>query len=191
MSKISSLHQSINMISNQPECKTCRLCEEHVGLVYLLGDEKEKLQEFENKIITTSQGISYVQRNKEGCCSFFNYDTYTCQIYYNRPLCCRIYPLDLIRVNDGIWWVVHNKCPIAQRFQREHQIDILISFTIRLEKRLTENNIIKWLEQDNLSKEIEAFGRESTSITKIRLFKSNYMFMSKSIGEEQLPSLVL
>lgn len=173
MNETPPIYKALEVLADQPECKVCRLCEEHVGLVYLLDDEVNRCQQFKENIVTTSEGISYTKRTKDGWCSFFDITTNTCQIYDIRPLCCRVYPLDLVHMQDGIWWVIHEGCPIAQRFIQEHKMDVLISIAFCIERLLTKNQIYNWLMQDKLSQQIEAFCEEPLSLLKIKRFDNS------------------
>src|SRR5689334_20873206 len=108
------LRGALAFLTSQPECETCRLCEENVGLVYLIGDEAQRIPKLQLPILTTSHGVNYLGRTTDGWCCSFNPDSNTCKIYEDRPICCRIYPLDLMRINNEVWWVIHSECPIAQ-----------------------------------------------------------------------------
>ena len=34
-----------------------------------------------------------------------------CSIYDDRPLCCRLFPLDILRVDERLVWGVSSQCP--------------------------------------------------------------------------------
>src|ERR1051326_8241556 len=158
------LYKILKPLTSQPECQTCRLCEENVGLVYLMGDEATKAQDHGLHVLTTDRGVQYLKRTNEGWCSSFDPSTNTCKIYNDRPLCCRIYPLDLMKINGEIWWVIHAECPIAQRFQRERRLSIFAAMTVAMERALTDEQLQHWLVQDKTSQEIEAFSFDETKV---------------------------
>src|SRR3954447_23578422 len=95
------LYSSLTVLSSQPECKSCRLCEEHVGLVYLLGREAASVTQHGLRVLQAGDGVEYLERKPTGWCSAFDSRSNTCTIYSDRPLCCRIYPLDLMKL-DGV-----------------------------------------------------------------------------------------
>src|SRR5581483_798372 len=157
MSQMESLYQVLRPLATQPECQSCRLCEEHVGLVYLLGDEAVKANEHSLPIITSSQGVQYLSRTRDGWCSSFDPNTNMCRMYADRPLCCRLYPLDLMQLEGAVWWVIHAECPIAQRFQKERRLAVLAAITDALERALSKEQLNRWLIQDKMSRGIESF----------------------------------
>jgi Fe-S-cluster containining protein len=167
MSSISDLYDVLHPLASQPECQTCRLCEEHVGLVYLLEDEASKLGNPSLPILTAAQD-QYLGRTRDGWCCAFDNENNACKIYDSRPLCCRIYPLDLMVVDEEIWWVIHSECPIAQRFQRERRLGVLAALTFSMEQRLSSEQIGRWIKQDRLSQIIEAFSFDQSKVVPLR-----------------------
>jgi Fe-S-cluster containining protein len=165
-------YHDLSILSLQHECETCRKCETNVGLVYLLDREPRTVSSSGVKTVSTSQGISYIARSVEGWCAAYDSKENKCTIYPNRPLCCRIYPLDLMNLDDEIWWILHTECPIAQRYEREHKLDILIALTMLLEERIPEGVFSEWLREDRHSQVVEAFLRVEYSITRLRRFRS-------------------
>lgn len=168
MADVSKLYSLLEPLASQPECNTCRLCEENVGLVYALGQESARVAAAGGKLSVTSKGVQYLARTREGWCSCFDPEMNRCRIYLNRPLCCRIYPLDLMRREGDLWWVIHSECPIAQRFQREHRLDILCVLTVRLERSLTQEELEVWKVQDETSQIVEAFSFEEAKVVPLR-----------------------
>ena len=100
------LYEAVKKLSDMPDCKTCRLCEENVGLVYLLPQEEKIIKNLGIKIQKSTDKVNFIFRNKDGWCDAYDYKNNKCTIYNNRPLCCRIYPLDLIIIKKEIWWIV-------------------------------------------------------------------------------------
>jgi Fe-S-cluster containining protein len=164
------LYNVLLPLTSQSECQTCRLCEENVGLVYVLGDEAAKARKHGLPVLTTSQGVQYLGRTTDGWCSSFDPTANTCRIYGDRPLCCRIYPLDLMRLDDIVWWVIHSECPIAQRFQRERRLGILATVTFAMEAALSEEQLLHWLTQDKTSQAIEAFAFDQSRVIRLRRY---------------------
>src|SRR5882762_4996977 len=99
---LESLYDILRPLSSQTECQSCTLCEEHVGLVYLVGSEAKGHR---LPIVMTSNTAQYLGRTHEGLCAAFDNEKGLCRIYNERPLCCRLYPLDLMKLEGRIWWV--------------------------------------------------------------------------------------
>src|SRR5688572_22740040 len=123
MQETEDLYRILTPLSGQPECRTCNLCEKNVGLVYLIGDEPSKLAGAGMSVAELGDGSAYLSRSQldsgASWCSCFVVGTNECGIYAVRPLCCRLYPLDLMNLDGELWWIVHAECPIALRFQND------------------------------------------------------------------------
>lgn len=165
------LYKILGLLRSQPECKTCRLCEEHVGLVYLVGRETAKSRQYGMPISVTSEGVAYLGRTPEGWCVAFDPDTNNCRIYANRPLCCQLYPLDLMKLSGVVWWVIHIECPIAQRFRIERTLEVLSAITVSIEEIISEEQVQSWLKTDRTSQQIEAFSSDKPKVVKLRRFR--------------------
>jgi Fe-S-cluster containining protein len=165
---ISRIYPLLRLLTSQPECDTCRLCEENVGLVYLLRDEISRAANAGAMVVASADEKGYIERTHHGWCGCFDAATGRCRIYDSRPLCCRIYPLDLIRFDDGIWWVIHEECPIGIRFYRERQTDLLAAVTFEIERQLTDKELLSWLSQDRFSQNVEALSRDSIKVRRLR-----------------------
>jgi Fe-S-cluster containining protein len=167
---LSPLYDILRPLASQPECKSCKLCEEHVGLVYLLGNEATRSVDQSIPVSISSRGTQYLARTSDGCCAAFDYKANLCRIYSERPLCCRLYPLDLMRLGGEVWWVILDECPIAQRFQRDRRLEILTALTISLEQTLLDEQLQSWLTVDQTSQDIEAFSSTRPSVFRLRRF---------------------
>lgn len=165
-------YAALKTLSSQPECDTCRLCEENVGLVYVFRKEMARSKALRQSTCITSTPVGYIERTEEGWCQHFDVETGRCGIYKARPLCCRLYPLDLMHLDGESWWVLHSECPIAKRFSHDRTLELLISITVQLEDALAESEISEWLVQDRVSQQIEAFHGEPSSIIKVRRLRA-------------------
>lgn len=172
-----SVYNRLSELSSQKECNSCRICESNVGLVYLFEKERVIIEKIDRNIISRSiNNVCFIKRKESGYCSCFDVKTGKCRIYINRPLCCRLYPIDFMKIDNQIWWVVHSECPIYIRYNENRDISILYALTISLEEEISRSEFIQWLEIDNVSVNIEAFSREQCSIVKLRKFKSERVF---------------
>lgn len=161
-------YRALEGLASQPECQSCRLCEEHVGLVYAFRVEAESLERKGVTVSKTSEGVAYVGRTSAGWCSCYNVGGNGCTIYSDRPLCCRLYPLDLMEIEGELWWVVHEECPISQRYKRDRREDVLRSLTVRLEASFSKEELEEWLQEDTMSQRIEAFLGDESRIRPLR-----------------------
>jgi Fe-S-cluster containining protein len=170
------LYDILRPLASQPECKSCKLCEEHVGLVYLLGKEATRSVDQGIPVSISSRGSQYLARTSKGWCAAFDPASNLCRIYNDRPLCCRLYPLDLMRLDGDVWWVIHAECPIAQRFQRDRHLEILTALTISLERTLSDEQLQSWLTTDRTSQNIEAFSSTRPNVIRLRRFGRSLSF---------------
>lgn len=166
-------YSALMALSSQPECDTCRLCEENVGLVYVFKKEAARSESLRRSTCKTSESVAYVQRTRDGWCTHFSVEAGRCGVYEARPLCCRLYPLDLMQLDGEIWWVLHSECPIAKRFVVSRTLELLISVTVQLERTLVESDIGEWLSQDRVSQQIEAFHGDVASVVKLRRLRAS------------------
>jgi Fe-S-cluster containining protein len=171
-SDLPRIYEVLGALGNQPECSTCRLCEEHVGLVYLMSAEATRDRRKGLPVLSVDASAHYYPRTRDGWCSCFDPATNTCRVYAERPLCCRLYPLDLVSIEGEVWWVVHRECPIAQRFTRQRQLDVLAAVTRRIEPLLGDEDLADWIRQDRVSAAIEYLDHEEMSLTPLRRFGS-------------------
>lgn len=91
-------------------CKGCTGCCEQGGLVYVRDDEVEPLKKLGVPIITVG-GIAFIQRLPDGACPMLDRAAKQCSIYEQRPLCCRLFPLDVLTINGNLNWALSTHCP--------------------------------------------------------------------------------
>jgi hypothetical protein len=75
-----------------------------------------------------------------------------------------------MKLNSIVWWVIHSECPIAQRFQRERRLGILVTMTFAMEAALSEEQLQHWLTQDKTSQAIEAFAFDQSRVIRLRRY---------------------
>lgn len=71
-------------------------------------------------------------RNINNChpCVFLKNEL--CEIHENRPIDCRLYPFDILKINDDFFWIFwKNPCPILKKTREELEL-----FLIEHEKKL-------------------------------------------------------
>lgn len=90
-------------------CQGCTKCCEK-GLVYILPEEKERLQSLGVPLIEID-GVPFIKRKPDGSCSMLDKQHSRCSIYEDRPMCCRIFPLDVFSRNGKLEWAMYTYCP--------------------------------------------------------------------------------
>jgi Fe-S-cluster containining protein len=169
---LESIYSAIASLGGQPECATCRQCEENVGLVYLLGPEAAHAKSRALPVIRVGESANYFSRTPHGWCPCYDPSTNTCGIYKNRPLCCRLYPIDLVHHEGRPWWVLHGECPIAQRWIQDRHTDVLVALLEQLEELLDPHILRDWISQDRTSSAIESLESDEMFLVPIRLLPS-------------------
>lgn len=71
------------------------------------GLEKDKF--CTEKINPVTGNITkFMKTNKDDGCIFFDKNTAKCSIYNNRPIDCRLFPLDIVKRNEKLYWAIYN-----------------------------------------------------------------------------------
>jgi Fe-S-cluster containining protein len=91
-------------------CKGCTVCCEGGGMVYVRADEIPRLKSLDVPLVTID-GVSFIKRLPDGSCPMLDRQKKNCSIYEDRPLCCRLFPLDVLASSGGLTWAVSNECP--------------------------------------------------------------------------------
>lgn len=92
------------------DCTSCTSCCEHGGLVYVKDNEVERLKHLKVPLLTID-GVSFIRRLPNGSCPMLNQEGKKCSIYHDRPLCCRLFPLDVLYIDGGLHWAISAECP--------------------------------------------------------------------------------
>lgn len=163
---LNKLYKIASFLSNQEECKTCRLCEDNVGLVYIFKIESAGIGR--RYTVPTSAGLKFFVRTEDGHCPYFNKESGTCGIYEHRPLCCRIYPLDLLFDDGEYWWIAYSDCPIFKRYEKNLSLNILRNKLLSLENDLDTRILTEWKNIAVNIRSIELIGREDFAFYKLK-----------------------
>ena len=91
-------------------CNGCVECCKTGGIVYVLPEEVQKLKEIGTNIIEID-GLNLIKRTHKGYCSMLDIQHNRCTIYEDRPLACRLFPLDVFYRNGVLEWGVYDYCP--------------------------------------------------------------------------------
>lgn len=107
---LKELYEITNGVSNKlVHCDGCTKCCES-GLVYVLFEEISHLSSIGVPLIKI-EGIHYIKRKSRGECSMLDKQHSKCSIYEDRPLSCRLFPLDLFSRNGKSQWGIYDYCP--------------------------------------------------------------------------------
>jgi Fe-S-cluster containining protein len=163
---LNKLYEIASFLSNQEECKTCRLCEDNIGLVYVFNKESKKIGQ--EHATSTSSGLNFFVRTHDGHCPYFNIELGECGIYENRPLCCRIYPLDLLFEDGEYWWIAYSDCPIFKRYNKNLSLYILRDKLLSIEDQLDNRTLMEWKNIAVKIRSVELIGREDFPFYKLK-----------------------
>ena len=72
-----------------------------------------------------------------------------CQLYENRPLDCRLFPLDIIEDEGEYWWCMFTTCPQHERIREK-----LVPLIPKLEETITAEMFKQYKTQIALTKEL-------------------------------------
>lgn len=170
---LNKLYEIVKFLSNQEECKTCRLCEDNIGLVYVFNTESKKIGH--EHTISTSSGLNFFVRTHDNHCPYFNQESGKCGIYEDRPLCCRIYPLDIYFDGIEYWWIAYSDCPIFKRYKKNLSLNILRNKLLSIEDTLDDENLEELKNIAVNIRTVELIGREDFAFYKL-----------KKLGEKQV-----
>ena len=123
---IQSIREVFDKLNFYDACPDCRgrccympwMPDEECNLVQLFADNVEKL------------GKTHFFLDREHC-KFLDSEG-NCTIYKQRPLDCRLYPLDIIEENNNYYWCLFTDCPGWEKMQA-----ILRPHIPRIESHLT------------------------------------------------------
>lgn len=82
--------------------------------MYVLDMETHRLASLGVPILTLD-GVNFIQRLQDGSCPMLDRKHKKCSIYSNRPLCCRLYPLDALSIGGRIHWALATLCPMDRK----------------------------------------------------------------------------
>lgn len=63
-----------------------------------------------------SVNVPLLSKNKKSCIFLKNNQ---CQIYQKRPLNCEMFPVDIRRINNKLYWVILNFCEMPKNIERD------------------------------------------------------------------------
>jgi len=114
-------------------CPECERCER--SLVYLTPREQLAARSLDFRLYGTGGAT---RLNRKGCdCPFYLGADHGCRAYEDRPLICRLFPLDVIEREDGtFWWVLFGACEEVARGKLVGRIDEARRLAAEIDRRL-------------------------------------------------------
>lgn len=125
-------------------CRGCAKCCREGGPVYVLKREVRRLEEMGVPLFPYKD-FHFIRRLPGGQCVMLDKETGQCSIYEQRPLSCKLFPLDIFAEGPHeVEWVLFNFCPTGHRKfahpkpGQPSEFELAIAITSRLERELPE-----------------------------------------------------
>jgi Fe-S-cluster containining protein len=125
----------LDRLSEQIECNTCDLCED--GAVYLLNIEIPLMKHLKIPLINIDGSYFFKRTGKY--CPAYNQSKKRCTIYSERPICCRLFPMDIFVENEKLKWIVFTDCPIIEHKVKNESLDSIIEIAKEFEKLISKD----------------------------------------------------
>jgi Fe-S-cluster containining protein len=124
------------------ECVECSKC---CYFPWLLKEEYDPHLENFGKTVTEINSVAFILDFT--ACIYAKENR--CHLYEDRPLDCRLFPLDIIEDEGTYWWCIFTVCP-------KHEIirDKLIPLIPGLEARITEKIFDQYRQQIKITKDL-------------------------------------
>lgn len=71
--------------------------------------------------------IHQMKQNENHKCFFYDQESRRCRIYENRPVDCRLFPLDIAKVRDRYTWIMYTSCPLESPVARQTAVAMVSS----------------------------------------------------------------
>ena len=178
MTRIDEFIQDFNKISILLKCGPCDDCERDI--VYLLPFEVERFRSLKNPSVSLTQvdGIYYLKKD-EDYCPFRDKIKRKCKIYLDRPICCRMFPLEISSRKGFLEWVVYDHCPKVRGEQGRHLRNALSIYSREIECCLTEDLLNFYYKEDTVTTRIEFLGGFSPKAIPLRPVGGTYISYNK------------
>jgi len=86
--------------------------------------------------------VEKIITKKDGSCIFLD-DSGKCGSYQDRPIECRIFPMDIQKINGKLVWVVWDRCPATRELDCDKMVDL---FEKTFSREFAEGYIRKYVE---------------------------------------------
>lgn len=117
-------------------CPECERCERSV--VYLTAHEQRAAQAEGIRLYGSGPAT---RMNRQGCrCPFYEGPLKGCARYDDRPLICRLFPLDIVEHEDdgSHWWVLFGACEEVARGKLRGRVDEALRLAREIDRRMPD-----------------------------------------------------
>jgi hypothetical protein len=122
------------------ECKDCNKC------CFSPWFLKEEYEYFLDKFQQTIKEVDSIDLIPEFC--VYKKEN-KCTFYKDRPLDCRMFPLDIIEEDNVYYWIIFTTCPKHQQIRKK-----LIPLIPKLEEKITGDILRQYKDQIAVTKKI-------------------------------------
>ena len=124
------------------ECDGCSIC---CYFPWLLKEEYDPHLAVFDKDVKEINGVAFILDETRCKCAIDD----RCTLYNDRPLDCRLFPLDIIEVNGEYWWCIFTTCPKHDSIKKK-----LIPLIPKLENCMTSKIFEQYKKQISITKKI-------------------------------------
>jgi Fe-S-cluster containining protein len=117
-------------------CPQCERCER--SLVYLTPREQTAARALGTRLYGRG---SATRLNRKGCgCPFYLGPDQGCGIYHDRPLICRLFPLDIIQheEDETYWWVLFGACAEVAHGRLQGRVEEARRLATEIDRRMPD-----------------------------------------------------
>ncbi len=118
-----------------PWCRDCAQC---CSMPWVNSGERARLEALPGVDLVEQAGVHFV--GPEGCCGCLSAGR--CGIYRERPLDCRLFPLDIVEEGGALWWCIFLNCRAPAELA-----SVLVPAIPALEAHLTPALVADYLRQ--------------------------------------------
>jgi Fe-S-cluster containining protein len=146
-----------NIINKVVKCDNCHSCCKHSS-GFVLSHEVERLKKLKVPLQKVGN-IHFMALNPDGTCPNLN-DQNKCSMYEDRPIACRMFPLNLMDRQDFIKkWVFFSFCPTENQLLMDASgyvsNRLILMTTHELEKCFNRQEIEEMLEADRMVSQVD------------------------------------
>ncbi len=132
----------LNEISKLLNCRGCSCCD--AGTIYVLPGEVAAMRAKRIEVIEFMGGY-FIPTTKENGCIYYNCENKKCEIYEDRPICCRLFPFDIFYYPEhGLCWVSYKKCAKVRQLVTEPGVWRGIMMLLREFQQSLEDEELEW-----------------------------------------------
>lgn len=109
---------------NECQCPCCTLnippflTSEDISRI--ISQENIPFKDFvEKKNRQDGKNVYYAKTYNNKNCIFYNKKTKKCGIYISRPVDCRLFPLDIIKLKNEYYWINYDICKVSKKISNE------------------------------------------------------------------------